>query len=1027
MTKRSPLVVGFLVLSLILPAAAFAQGTTGQLTGNVTQNGAALPGVTVTVSSPNLQGTRTTATNESGAYNFPALPPGNYTVTFSLEGMQTVTRKTNVALLTASRVDADLKMATVAEAITVTASAPTVLETTQVETNLKQQEVNRLPTNRNPVAVANLAPGVTTNGPRNQTIISGAFAYDNLWLVNGAVVNENLRGQPHALYIEDAIQETTVLQGGVSAEYGRFTGGVVSAVTKSGGNEFSGSFRDSLDKPSWTAKSTPTQSAPPVDKINNTFEATLGGRIIRDRLWFFGAARRADNSQPRALNTVNPGTQVPSYNQDNTNHRWEGKLTGQITQKHSLVASYLDNFVSQSNNCQLGCLDFRTLAPLQKNPNNFKTLHYNGILTNSFMVEGDWAKKYFAFVGSGGLYGYGSTDPDVIAANSPILDQVVTGMAFNAPYFCGVCTPETRNNREWELKGRYFVGTKSMGSHNTVFGYDDWAEQREANNFQSPTSIRFDVRTNPPVQNPDGTVSIQVHGAANGTGDRFIYFPILFTSKGSNLATKSAFANDKWDLNPHFSFNLGLRYDKNDAIDSFHTTVSKDSNVSPRVGLIYDVAGNGKLRLDVNYGKYVGRLAETVAGGSSPAGNPATERYAYAGPDLPLMDSQAAAKQVFEWFYANGGYNRPLISASIPGVNTKLASDNLKSPNMNEITVGAGTQIGKGFFRADYINRKWKDFYATYTTLETGTVPNPAANNAPIDLNLISNSSVPERKYQAIQLQGQYSLPLNFSVGGNYTYSKLRGNVEGETGGGGPGTFAALSVSYPEFNNFPQNAPVGYLNADQRNKLRVWLDWTLGTPFGRFNISALERFDSGLPYSASGTILLTSAMLKDANGNPIYPNGATRDPNHQYANIPVSTTYYFSDRGAYRFDSLKATDLALNYEIPVHGVAFFAKGEVRNVFNHLANVGYGSSGSGLASDATVYTAANTGHGLVAFNPFTTAPIECPQHDTAAQCTAMGANWQKGPNFGKPLTPTTLATQGSYQLPRTYLASFGVRF
>lgn len=1016
MTQRGRIVIGALFGLILLPAMVFAQATTGQLTGNVTQNGAPLPGVTVTVTSPNLQGARTTVTNENGAYNFPTLPPGNYAVTFALEGMQTLTKRTNVALVQTSRVDADLQMARVAEAITVTASAPTVLETTQVETNVKQAEVNRLPMGRTPTAVANLAPGVTTNGPRNATVISGAFAYDNLWLVNGAVVNENLRGQPHDLYIEDAIQETTVLSGGVSAEYGRFTGGVVSAITKSGGNEFSGSLRDSLNKPGWTAKSNAAQPNPPVDKINSTYEGTFGGRIIRDRLWFFTAGRKQDDNQPRNLNVVKSGFTPGAYNQKNTRHRYEGKLTGQITPKHSLVLSYLNNKVSQTNNCQLGCLDFRTLAPIQTNPNNFKTAHYNGILTNSFMVEADYAKKYFAFVGSGGTGGYGSTDPAVIAANSPMIDQVVTGAAFNAPYFCGVCTPETRNNKEWEVKGHYFLGTQALGTHNAVFGYDDWAEQREANNYQSPTSIRFDVRTNPPVQNPDGTVSIQVHGDPTGNGDRFIYFPIAFTSKGSNLVTKSIFINDKWDLNPHFSFNLGARYDKNDAVDSFHNKVSDDSAVSPRLGVIYDVFSNGRLRFDANYGTYVGRLAETVASGASAAGNPATFRFAYAGPDLPLMDSRAAALEVFNWFYSNGGYSRSVISASIPGVNTKMEGT-IKSPNMREITVGGGMQVGKGFFRADYINRDWRDFYATITNLGTGTVINPA-NNQPVDLNLLGNSDVPKRKYWAAQLQGQYQLPLNFSVGANYTYSKLRGNIEGETGGSGPVTFGGLSVTYPEYQNFAQNAPIGYLNADQRHKLRAWVDYTLGTRIGRFNVGLLERYDSGLPYSASAAVPITSAMLTDANKNPIYPNGTPRDPAHDYATRPTSVTYYFGDRGAYRFDNLSATDLALNYELPVKAVSLFVKGEVRNVFNQIADIG---------GDSTVFTAANAGRGLSAFNPFTTAPIECPQGSTAAQCTALGANWMKGPNFGKPLSDTTFTTQGSYQLPRTYLVSFGARF
>src|SRR5205814_1435450 len=108
----------------------------------------------------------------------------------------------------------------------------------------------------------------------NGNTISGAMSYDNLYLVNGAVVNENLRGQTHQLYIEDAIQETTVLTGGISAEFGRFTGGVVSSITKSGGNEFSGSVRDSLDNPKWTAKSFSTQPDP-IDHTNNTYEETL--------------------------------------------------------------------------------------------------------------------------------------------------------------------------------------------------------------------------------------------------------------------------------------------------------------------------------------------------------------------------------------------------------------------------------------------------------------------------------------------------------------------------------------------------------------------------------------------------------------------------------------------------------------------------------------------------------------------------------------------------------------------------------
>ncbi len=1013
-------------LLLLVAAGAFAQGTTGALTGTVSQAGAALPGVTVTIASPAQQGTRTTVTNGEGDYNFPAITPGKYKVTFSLSGLTDIVKNTQVNLVETTRLDADMKMSAVTEAITVTANQATVMETPQVQTNYKQATVNQLPMNRNPTAQANLSPGVT--GGINGASISGAMSYDNLYLVNGAVVNENLRGQPHALYIEDAIQETTVLTGGISAEFGRFTGGVVSSITKSGGNEFSGSVRDSLDNPKWTEKSVSTQ-ADPVDHTNNTYEETLGGRILRDRLWFFVASRQSKISAARTLTAITtlPDPTVGAYTVSTNSPREEYKLTANLTQKHSIVGSYLTNNVKGDKNCQIGCLDLRSIntAGVQ-NPNNFKTLHYNGVITNNLLIEGDWAKKYFAFVGFGGNTPAHQANPTAayLATGSPLIDQLVTGATANAPYFCGSCGAETRNNKEWELKGRYFLGTKSMGTHNLVLGYDDWAEQRQSNNFQSPTDFRYDVRFNVPKQMPDGTVQIALKGSANGSADRFLYFPVAFSSLGSNLKTTSAFFNDKWDFNQHLTFNLGVRSDKNDAVDSAGHGVSKDSAISPRVGVIYDVFGTGRLRLDANYGKYVGRLAETVSGQGSAAGNPATIRWAYSGPDTGYLDSRVALQQAFQWFLDNGFTNRAIISQAIPGFNSKLISSGIQSPNMKEFTFGAGTQIGKGYFRTDYINRKWQDFYANFTTLAIGTVNNPATN-LPSDLSLIGNSSVPSRKYWGMQFQGQYQLPAGFGVGGNYTYSKLTGNVEGETSGGGPVTYGSTSVSYPEFQNFKQNSPVGFLAADQRHKVRGWLTYDLGTRIGHFNAGLIQRYDSGTPFSASqaiNTCTINSAgncvALNSTSTN--YPDGSTipTDPLHKYANVPTTVTYFFSNRGQNRWASIMASDVALNYELPIRNFAFFAKAEVRNAFNHQAVTG---------GNTLVLTSQNTA-GLANFNPFTQSPIQCPTGAPIATCTAMKANYQLGPLFGQANgTPTTFSQGGNYQLPRTYLYAIGARF
>jgi hypothetical protein len=96
-----------------------------------------------------------------------------------------------------------------------------------------------------------MAPALHATGPRGAYTINGSQSYENRYTLNGAIINENLRGAPMNPYIEDASQEVTVISAGVSAEYGGFSGGIANAVTKSGGNTFSGSFRTSFANERW--------------------------------------------------------------------------------------------------------------------------------------------------------------------------------------------------------------------------------------------------------------------------------------------------------------------------------------------------------------------------------------------------------------------------------------------------------------------------------------------------------------------------------------------------------------------------------------------------------------------------------------------------------------------------------------------------------------------------------------------------------------------------------------------------------
>ena len=174
---RTRAVLAITLLAILVAALPLsAQTQTGTLTGTVSQEGTGLPGVRISVSSPKLQGVRTTETDVNGNYNLAALPPGQYTVNFEMEGMQTVTRTVNVTLAGTARADADMKLSSVAEAITVTASAPAVVETTEIQTNLDHTTIENLPTSRTLIGTVNLAPGVNSNGPGGATSSFAQFA-----------------------------------------------------------------------------------------------------------------------------------------------------------------------------------------------------------------------------------------------------------------------------------------------------------------------------------------------------------------------------------------------------------------------------------------------------------------------------------------------------------------------------------------------------------------------------------------------------------------------------------------------------------------------------------------------------------------------------------------------------------------------------------------------------------------------------------------------------------------------------------
>lgn len=984
MLKRFLSPIFIIVLSC---AAVFAQSMpTATLTGKVTTDGGVLPGVTVTVQSPNLQGTRTVITSEAGDYLIPFLPPGDYTVTFDLAGMQTVARRLTLAATRTDRLDIELRPAALAESITVTAETPVtaILESTQVSTTFRQAEfIEKLPTLRNLEAVTLLAPGVTPNGPGGNLMISGAMSYDSLYLINGAIVNENLRGQPHDLFIEDAIQETTVLTGGISAEYGHFTGGVVNAITKSGGNDFRGSFRTNLTSESWIE---PTRfTVEQSDEINDVYEATLGGPFLRDRLWFFGAGRLQESQDIRQTSPGNPRTGDQDVTRITYPHaveetRLEGKLTGALTPRHNLVASYVDIDDVETNQHFSTVMDLASLNPKRETPNTLLALNYTGALSNRFFIEAQYSEKEFAFIGSG------ARCFDLICGTL-MLDRA-RRTRYNSPTFKFKPDGEQRNHELSTIKGTYFWSTPNYGSHDIKVGYQDFLEVRAVNNFQSGSDFRISI---PNTIIRGSQIFPRMPGGSSGTLTRIIWTPIFVESKGSDYATQSVFVNDRWSFNEHWTFNVGLRHDKNDAISGDHTfRISGADGLSPRLAANYDFRGDGRLVANLSYNEYVGRLAEGVGNDGDPAGRSASFQWNYRGPSInsnvnaptnQLIPTQQAIQMIFDWFFANGGTDlRPLRSVSIPGIDTLIDPGGLVAPNVKEWTLGIGTAIGtRGYARADLIFRGWDDFYAALTNRQTGQVSDEFGNT--YDLTFITNSNTYEREYTAVQTQFSWRPWTTLNLGGTYTWARLVGNVTGENSGSGP--LSGSADTYPEYREARWNYPMGYLTGDQRHRLKAWASYDLETAVGLFNFTMLQNFDSG------------GRTSLDVSIDP-----SLYVPDLGYIDPPESVDYFIGGRGNVKHQDITRTDIALNYSARLLGgrIELFLQPEVINVFNE----------QGVLSFNEEILTAEDDDSLQPFNPFTETPIE-------------GVHWRKGQNFGRP------SNEGSFQQPRTFRFSVGLKF
>ena len=965
--------LGVFALLLVCSATSSAQGVqTGTIRGTVKdQQGLALPGATITATSPALQGDRTVVTDTDGVYLFRDIPPGTYSLKVEMSGMASVQKTADVPLGGVSQIDITMSVSQVQETVTVTGVTPSVLTTPVVGINLKHEQVEALASRRDLEGIANLSPAVTESTAPNaqQLNINGAFAYDNLFMINGIDINDNLFGSPQNVFIEDAIQETQVLTSGISAEYGRFSGGVVNAITKSGGNRFSGSFRVNFSDPTWSAI-TPFEEDHDTTRtsiLNKTYEATVGGPILVDKLWFFTAGRFAEQTTSNSF----PATGI-KYDTLADNKRGEVKLTATPIANHTFQGNYTTNPTTETVPA-IGGFEIEPATLVTRNtPNNVFGANWRGVLGSKVLAEAAYSQRHFSFLNAGGS--------STVMADSPIFTLTQNGgnWEYNAPYF-DATDPEDRNNRQ--LTANISYTANKAGRHDLKGGWEWYRSSRTGGNSQAATNFVF---VSDFVEAADGSPAFDANNRIIPRfvpGDSQVQHWIATRGAELNTDNNSFFLQDHWVATSQLSFDLGVRFEKVKS-NSTGGIVGVDTNaVVPRLAAAFDPKGNGRTVFHATYGWYSGRYNDTQVGANSAVGNPAITIGIYDGP----------AGQGREFAPGFDPANYVTVFGSFPTANVSIAPG-LSSPVTKEFTVSAGTQLGKkGSTQVTYVLRRMGSFIEDFIDIANGTtnVVQEGEDFGTFTNIQFRNTSEPKRDYQAMVFQAEFRPKANWQVAGNYTLQ-----LEND------GTFSGEATNQPGITSvhgdFPvaglptihtRGVPDGHLYDFQRSKLRAWTIYTMNMGgAGRLSLSGLLRADSGLSYSlAASSVDLTDIQLGllDAAG---------------YPDSPSSQNVFFGDRGSQFFPGVALFDTSINYELPLYKSARpWLKFDVYNLFNDLTVIRYNTT----------------------VNPDPNSPLD-----------AMGlpTGFIKGPQFGEATSTAAypVAFQGQ-RGGRTFRVALGFRF
>ena len=729
-------------------------------------------------------------------------------------------------------------------------------------------------------------------------------------MVNGVDVNDNLFANPQNLFIEDAIEETQVLTSGISAEYGRFGGGVVNAITKSGGNKFSGSGRVNFLNPKWSTET-------PFEVRSNVTRPDINQQTLRRHV------RRPDSQGPPVV--LHGGTLGLGHEPaDDSRERRAGAAGRQEQTRRAEADRHLRRQQHHSGRLPeqraRGVEHVRSLQPgCRSEQSDYPQPAELGTTTRTIAASSE-----AACCSKGSTPSATSSSRAKASMRPPISrnrrsTRPRSECVYNSPYFCA-CDPEQRNNRQATAALTNFW--TAGGTHQTKVGYEFFRSQRTGGNSQSPTNYVFnadyatDAAGKPLLDSSGRFIPVFV------PGDSSIDFYPAVIGATLNIDNNSLYVQDHWAINGRWSADLGARYEHVNAISTGDITSVKNNRIVPRLGTAYDIKGNGGHVIHLTYGQYSGRYNEALVGNNSPVGNPADIFSLYQGPSGQGIGFAPGLA------VANYPVNPDNASVIVPTANV-FTDPSMKSPLVHEFTASYGANLanGKGYAEVAYVFRKTTSIIEDFITRADGTTVVKAfgIDAGEVSNQVYRNTDEAHREYQGMVFQSRYTLTNRWIVNGQYTLQlKNEGNYAGE-GTNTPGATSRIG-DYPEvYAAEPQRFfPDGRLSSFQRHRMRAWTIYNFGMGrAGDLSVSGLWRVDSGGVYSLS------------AAGQPLTAIQRTILRNAGYPDAPDASTLYFGARGSEEFPGYGLLDANISYNIPVIGtVRPWVKFDIYNLLNN---------------------------------------------------------------------------------------------